>query len=62
MPLFSDEDRKARAALRAAREELARISDRDRCESDDFLDANDAVIEAEKPLPWWKRLDIEFTA
>lgn len=59
---MSAKTRKARAGLRAARRELARISERDREETDAYLDANARVIRAEKRLPWWKRLDIDFTA
>jgi hypothetical protein len=46
----------ARAQHSAAKAELDRISRRDRCESDDYLDANDRVAQAEKALPCWRRL------
>jgi hypothetical protein len=57
--LFSDETRKNRQALIAARQTLTDVSARDQEVSDAFLDANDAVIAAEKPLKWWQRLDID---
>lgn len=44
-----------RKAYKAARAELERISRRDRCETDEFIAANRAVIKAEKKLPWWQR-------
>ncbi|MCD9196051.1 hypothetical protein [Streptomyces albireticuli] len=47
--------REARAEYRAAKEELHRVSCRDQEETDDFLAANGAVIEAEKKLPRWRR-------
>ena len=59
---MSEKTRKARAAYRAARRQLAIVSERDREETDAYLDANARVIRAEKRLPWWKRLDIDFTA
>jgi len=61
MRLISEKTRRLRAAHRAAREELARVSDRDGYESDAVLDANAAVIRTEKTLPWWKRIDIDHT-
>jgi len=57
--LFSDETRSNRQALIEARQNLADVSARDRDVTDAFCDANDAVIEAEKPLKWWQRLDID---
>jgi len=59
MRLFSDETRKNRQALIAARQTLTDVSARERDVTDAFCDANDAVIEAEKPLKWWQRLDID---
>jgi len=48
------------AAHKAARAELERVGESDRkagrdWETDEYLDANDAVIEAEKHVPWWRR-------
>ncbi|OJF15517.1 hypothetical protein [Couchioplanes caeruleus] len=60
MRLFSDDTRRDRETLIQARQHLAEVSDRDRYESDDYLDANDAVIDAEQPLKWWQRLDIDL--
>ncbi|CDR08543.1 hypothetical protein [Streptomyces iranensis] len=53
--------REARAAHRAARQELAEVSDRDRRaglhdETDEFVAANSKVNAAEKQLPRWRRL------
>lgn len=45
----------ARTAHREARDDLERVSRRDREESDEFLAANDRVIETEKDLPKWRR-------
>lgn len=60
MRLFGDGDRQARAALIAARQQLAEAAAVATGRDDDrFLDANDAVIEAEAPLAWWQRLDID---
>ncbi|MEU5946330.1 hypothetical protein ABZ793_12300 [Micromonospora sp. NPDC047465] len=59
---MSEKTRKARAAHRAARRELARVSDRDREVTPAYLAANARVIRSEKRLPWWKRLDIDLTA
>jgi hypothetical protein len=44
-----------RAELKAARADLTRIADRDREESDDFVAANDRVIDAEQNVPWTGR-------
>lgn len=41
--------------LRDAREELERISKRDRCESEDYHAANSRVIAAENNVPRWRR-------
>ena len=64
MPLFrmSEETRVARFRLRTRRKTLATVSARDGYESDAYLAANAAVIEAEQALPWWKRLDLDLTA
>lgn len=61
MHLFSPETRAARAELRTARERLAEVSAASREETDEYLDANHAVIEAERPLKWWQRFDIDHT-
>lgn len=62
MRILTDADRTARAELRAARRELERLARRyEAAEDAAFLAANDRVIAAEKRLPWWKRLDIDFT-
>lgn len=34
---------------------MERVSRRDREETDDYVSANQAVIKAEKKLPWWQR-------
>jgi hypothetical protein len=57
--LFSDDTGKNRKALIDARQRLADVSARDQEMTDDVLDANAAVIDAEKPLKWWQRLDID---
>jgi hypothetical protein len=57
--LFSDETRNNRQALIEARQTLADVSARDQDVTDAYLDANTAVIDAEKPLKWWQRLDID---
>lgn len=57
LKLFSDTDRVARAELRNAYSALDNLE----CagfESEEYLDANQRVAEAERALPWWKRLDI----
>jgi len=59
---MSEKTRKARAAYRAARRELERVSSGIAEETDEYLDANARVIRAERRLPWWKRLDIDLTA
>ncbi|MEU1071901.1 MULTISPECIES: hypothetical protein [unclassified Streptomyces] len=48
-------DAEDRAAYRDAKDNLARISRRDRPESDDYLAAHDRVIAAEQHLPRWRR-------
>lgn len=58
---MSEKTRLARFRYRVRRLELATVSERDRYESDAFLAAHDRVIEAERALPWWKRLDIDLT-
>jgi hypothetical protein len=45
----------ARAAHTAARTELAEVSAGTTEETDEFLAANDAVIQAEQALPKWRR-------
>lgn len=56
---WKDADRAERARrvadLREARAELERISKRDREETEDFLAANNRVIEAEKHVSPWRR-------
>lgn len=47
--------REGRAALREARAELNRISDRDRDETDAYLEANARVAAIEDSLPWIAR-------
>lgn len=48
------------AAHKAARGRLERVGEADRktgrdWETDEYLDANSAVIETEKHVPWWRR-------
>lgn len=45
----------ARATYRDAKDELERVSKRDGAETDDYLDANSAVVQAEADLPWYRR-------
>jgi hypothetical protein len=59
MPIFSDGTRRARQDLIAARRHLAATAAASDKPTDAYRDANDAVIEAEKALPAWKRLDID---
>ncbi|WP_371409714.1 hypothetical protein OHA01_26470 [Micromonospora zamorensis] len=59
---MSEQTRLARFRYRVRRKELATVSRRDGYESDAYLAANGRVIEAERALPWWKRLDIDLTA
>ena len=60
MGLFSKPDSEAMAAYRKARRDLD-DNDREeqrrgiRHETDEFLRLNEAVIEAEKKVPWWRR-------
>jgi len=53
MKLFGDPQ--AVADHKAAREELDRVSRRDRAETDDVLAANRRVVETEQNVPWWRR-------
>jgi hypothetical protein len=55
MGIFSGASKNDRQVYKEARAGLERISKRDREETDDFIAANSAVIEAEKKLPWWQR-------
>jgi hypothetical protein len=57
--LFSDETRRKRQALIAAHQNLADVTSRIEDVTDEYLDANAAVIAAEQPLKWWQRLDID---
>ena len=50
-----EQRRQARQAYAEAREELERIGQEDRAETDRWLRANRAVAEAEKRIPWWQR-------
>lgn len=59
--LFTAADRIARAELRAAIHALNATAGGTE-ETDEYLDANDRVIRAERALPWWKRLDIQLLA
>lgn len=59
MQLFNEQIRRNRQALIEARQTLADVSVRDGEVTDAFCDANAAVIEAEKALKWWQRLDID---
>ncbi|MFJ3699517.1 hypothetical protein ACIPW9_36235 [Streptomyces sp. NPDC090052] len=45
----------ARTAHRKAKDELERVSRRDRDETDAYVAANQAVIDAEQDLPRWRR-------
>lgn len=52
--------REDRDAYKAARRELHELGERHRkagidYETEEYYAANDAVIEAEKKLPWWQR-------
>lgn len=53
-------DPQAVAAHKKARAELERVSEADRkagrhWETEEYLDANDAVIETEQHVPFWRR-------
>ena len=50
-----EQRRQARQAYAEAREELERIGQEDRAETDRWLRANRRVAEAEKRVPWWQR-------
>jgi hypothetical protein len=57
---MDSKQRKALDNLNAKREELERVSKRDRSETDAYLKANRAVIDAEKDakkagVSWWRR-------
>lgn len=53
---MSKQDRKqAIEDYQAKRAELERISKRDRAETDEYHAANQAVAEAEKNVPFWRR-------
>lgn len=54
-----DNDRQARADLIAARQALAAAADGATEETDAYLVASARVIEAERALPAWKRVDID---
>lgn len=45
----------ARSTHRKAKDELERVSRRDRDETDDYVEANKRVIDAEQDLPRWRR-------
>lgn len=50
------QDRKqAIADYQTKRDELERITRRDRAETDDYHQANQAVAEAAKNVPFWRR-------
>jgi len=44
-----------KAAYRAARENLDRVCAQTREETEEYYDANDALVEAMEKLPWWQR-------
>ncbi len=50
-----EEKREAIQKHRDARENLARVSSQSTEETDAYLEANSAVIEAEKGVPWYRR-------
>lgn len=52
---MSKDKKQAIQEYKAAREDLERVSKRDREETDDYLAANARVVEAEKHVPWWRR-------
>jgi hypothetical protein len=41
--------------LKNARANLARVASQSKDETPAYTEANNAVIKAEKALPWWKR-------
>lgn len=52
--------KKAIADHKAAKQKLADVTDADQAagrnwETDEYLAANQAVIDAEKHVPWWRR-------
>ena len=51
----SDSEKAAIETHRKAKEELERVSKRDKYESDAYLAANQAVIDAEADVSWWRR-------
>lgn len=55
MGLFSSRNSEDIETYREAKEELERVSRRDGYESDDYIEANDAVADAEKNVPWYRR-------
>jgi hypothetical protein len=57
MGLFSKllGDSAAVARYKAADDDLARVANRDRGESDAWHDANDAMWDAREDVPWWRR-------
>jgi hypothetical protein len=64
LPRMSEETRAKRARLREARENLVAVNHAEirkgiRHETPEFWAANDAVAEAERGLPWYKRIDID---
>jgi hypothetical protein len=59
MRLFSEKVRRHRQALIYARQHLNDVSEAQE-ETREYLDANHAVIDAEKPLKWWQRIDIDL--
>lgn len=52
----TDEEKAAKKKYDDAMAELERVSKRDQWESPDYDAANSAVIEAEKDVPWYRRL------
>ena len=52
---MSQNRRQANEDYKPAKAELERISRRDKTETDDYLKANDAVVEAAKHVSWWRR-------
>lgn len=55
MGFFKGAPREDLAAYKAARANLASVSEGLTEETDEFIEANHAVIEAEQKLPWWQR-------